>query len=630
MASQEPPSPSDKQPDFHLEDWHVQLMDCFDEIDKDHSDSINQEELDRLFAAIPGADPKLAQSLMKEADKSGNGVIDRAEWLRVVVQSDQQSKEMAQFIKALGAAQTKTGRIYKERKRYFLIPNDCISRLLWDLWLMVLLIYLAVKLPLTFAFGDALYIPFDDTIDWFFLWDVILNFFTSYVRDDVLVTDGRKIACNYFQTWFLLDLLSSIPFELLTGALLPDMQPAKLLKAAKVAKVLKLLKLTKIKKLSQGDMAARAEELLVAKGTQSFIRVCTLVLISSSMAHVMACLLISSGDGFLDGYQDVSNSLWSMYLAALYWSMMTMTTVGYGDIIPHSDAERFYAIIAMVFGASMFGYIVGCITSVVSESDDNLRTYYERMDAVHSWLDFHAELPKDLKRRVRTYFKNALKEKPAVDSRTILEDLPAFLRKRLSSFLVDDVVRFNPLIAGAPKGMIEHLVCILEKRTFDSPDVLAHSGEPGAGMFMIAEGVGHFEVGHQWTQVSPGEPMIRKTDIVRGDSFGEEILLGLEDLYRYTIIAAQDIVAYFISEASFVQEFAIMPDVIEQLRRTYKESLNVFSEQQQTRSGKSSLIHSSGCDMVMLTGFPDTVLEHLSQINERMNSVHQRLAKPDA
>ena len=58
--------------------------------------------------------------------------------------------------------------------------------------------------------------------------------------------------------------------------------------------------------------------------------------------------------------------------------------VGYGDICPDSDAERLYAIIAMVIGGAFYGYIIGNISSIVSTTDANSRAYFEKMDLIHT------------------------------------------------------------------------------------------------------------------------------------------------------------------------------------------------------------------------------------------------------
>ena len=41
------------------------------------------------------------------------------------------------------------------------------------------------------------------------------------------------------------------------------------------------------------------------------------------------------------------------YIAALYWSSMTITTIGYGDIAPKTNEERIFVIVAMLAGARM-------------------------------------------------------------------------------------------------------------------------------------------------------------------------------------------------------------------------------------------------------------------------------------
>merc|ERR1740117_201555 len=41
-----------------------------------------------------------------------------------------------------------------------------------------------------------------------------------------------------------------------------------------------------------------------------------------------------------------------------------MTTVGYGEISPTNNPERLYAIFVMIFGATVFGYIIGSIAEL--------------------------------------------------------------------------------------------------------------------------------------------------------------------------------------------------------------------------------------------------------------------------
>merc|ERR1712232_210852 len=126
--------------------------------------------------------------------------------------------------------------------------------------------------------------------------------------------------------------------------------------------------------------------------------------------HWMACGMKLVDSGFLRFYQDVGGSATREYLAALYWAMTTLTTVGYGDITPSSDAERAYTMLAMVVGGSFYGYIVGTITSMVSINDLNSSAYWERMDLIQAWMDHH-RLPADMRRLLRRYFERYLTEK---------------------------------------------------------------------------------------------------------------------------------------------------------------------------------------------------------------------------
>jgi hypothetical protein len=53
-------------------------------------------------------------------------------------------------------------------------------------------------------------------IDLWFLFEIVINFFTAYYEKGCLVIDHKKIALNYAKTWFALDIISSFPISFMT------------------------------------------------------------------------------------------------------------------------------------------------------------------------------------------------------------------------------------------------------------------------------------------------------------------------------------------------------------------------------------------------------------------------------
>jgi len=100
-------------------------------------------------------------------------------------------------------------------------------------------------------------------------------------------------------------------------------------------------------------------------------------------SHWMACLfrLVIDLEQSTDEYGQPSNwateyhylnklSPGRLYTTALYWSVMTITTIGYGDVVPTTPGERVTAILVMLVGASMYAYTVGMASSIVSNLDE--------------------------------------------------------------------------------------------------------------------------------------------------------------------------------------------------------------------------------------------------------------------
>jgi voltage-gated potassium channel len=63
--------------------------------------------------------------------------------------------------------------------------------------------------------------------------------------------------------------------------------------------------------------------------------------------------------------KNVPNTQIKTYLDSLWWCVATVTTVGYGDIVPVSNLGRIVAIFYMFFGISMISLMFFVITNTV-------------------------------------------------------------------------------------------------------------------------------------------------------------------------------------------------------------------------------------------------------------------------
>jgi voltage-gated potassium channel len=63
------------------------------------------------------------------------------------------------------------------------------------------------------------------------------------------------------------------------------------------------------------------------------------------------------------GFEKIEDGLW--------WAFVTLTTVGYGDIVPHTEMGRIVAVILMVFGVAVYALMIANLTHYLDTIDRN-------------------------------------------------------------------------------------------------------------------------------------------------------------------------------------------------------------------------------------------------------------------
>lgn len=108
---------------------------------------------------------------------------------------------------------------------------------------------------------------------------------------------------------------------------------------------------------------------------------------------------------------------------------MTLTTIGYGDVLAKTDAERGVMLVIMFVGAFIYAYAVGTISSILGSMDTVKHEFYDSLDNLNVYMR-EKHIPKDAQARVRAYLHFSLDARRSQHFRELLDRLTPSLKQK--------------------------------------------------------------------------------------------------------------------------------------------------------------------------------------------------------
>lgn len=176
-------------------------------------------------------------------------------------------------------------------------------------------------------------------------WGLTLLFTFEYILRLIAVKYPIRYALSFYG---VIDLLAIVPTYL--SLLVPGTQ------ALLIVRILRLLRIFRILKLTEYTAESRIITTALKESSKKIfvflVAVVTIVIVVGSMMYVI--------EGEENGFTDIPTSI--------YWAVVTLTTVGYGDLAPKSGLGKFLAALVMITGYGIIAVPTGIVTAQLARA----------------------------------------------------------------------------------------------------------------------------------------------------------------------------------------------------------------------------------------------------------------------
>ena len=363
-------------------------------------------------------------------------------------------------------------------------------------------------------------------IQFLFFLDILVNFNTAYLEKGELVTERAKICKRYLRNQFLFDLVSffSLFYWLLTFEYKSSLNET-------INQILPLLFFLRV--LNVTNLIAKFEDsLFLLESTYnkiSFLKLFSFVLL---FAHVSACMWHYLGwsqhylgSNWLTQAGIVDESWVTRYIYSLYYVVVVMNTIGFGDIVPQNNWERIFCIFFIYFGCSIFAYIINSIGIILQNINKYTREYKRKMYLINDYMS-SKNIDFETRNKVRNYLEHIYQEEKSAnyeEVNQIISKLSKSLKHKLSKASFYEVLKGIPFFFNNFSDYsLQKISLELKELNFTPGEVISHQFDiTKPSLYIIRHGNVELYINNDQTD----EPLAVLENLGHGSCFGIETVL---------------------------------------------------------------------------------------------------------
>ncbi|CAF2520861.1 unnamed protein product [Rotaria sp. Silwood2] len=180
--------------------------------------------------------------------------------------------------------------------------------------------------------------------------------------------------------------------------------------------------------------------------------------------------------GNLTAYESNGTCRKAAYVTALYYTMSSLTSIGFGNVAANSDNEKIFTCVMMLIGSLLYATIFGNVTTIFTQMYSATARYHEMLSSIREFMRLHG-MPNQLNERIMDYVVSTWAMTKGIDATKVLNYCPKDMRADICVHMNRSVFNEHPAFRLASDGCLRALAVHFHINHSAPGDMLYHCGE---------------------------------------------------------------------------------------------------------------------------------------------------------